>query len=154
MVGAEPLDRLHHSVVDEEVLQVGSVLADQVDDLLRSTVYQTTYRVSHLLVHLALVDCKLTASHPLVGGPPSCPTAQPFLPNVHQPMQNWADSGELIIQVNPTKGHEYTACGHRIAYRKWKEVKRQPGTGGPGNMLGSCLVSFHFLWAILCTQAV
>ena len=47
-----------------------------------------------------------------------------------------------------------TACGHRIAYRKWKEIKLQPGTGGPGNMLGSCLVSFHFLWAILCPQAV
>ena len=47
-----------------------------------------------------------------------------------------------------------TACGHRIAHRKWKESKLQPGTAGPGNMLGCCLVSFHFLWAILCPQAV
>ena len=47
-----------------------------------------------------------------------------------------------------------TACGHRIAHKKWKETKLQPGTAGPGNRLGSCLVSFHFLWAILCPQAV
>ena len=47
-----------------------------------------------------------------------------------------------------------TACGHRMAHRKWKEVKQQQGTAGPGNMLGCCLVSFHFLWAILCLQAV
>ena len=30
----------------------------------------------------------------------------------------------------------------------------QPGTAGPGNSLGCCLISFHFLWAILCPQAV
>ena len=47
-----------------------------------------------------------------------------------------------------------TACGHRMAYRKWKETKVQPGTAGPGNMLGCSLVSFHFRWAILCPQAV
>ena len=47
-----------------------------------------------------------------------------------------------------------TACGHRMAHRKWKETKLQPGTAVPGNMLGCCLVYFHFLWAILCPQAV
>ena len=41
-----------------------------------------------------------------------------------------------------------------MAHRKWKESKLQPGTAGPGNMLVCCLVSFHFLWAILCPQAV
>ena len=35
-----------------------------------------------------------------------------------------------------------------IAYRKWKEIKQQPSTVGPGNMLGCSLVSFHFLGAI------
>ena len=35
-----------------------------------------------------------------------------------------------------------------------KETKLQPGTAGPGNRLGCCLISFHFLWAILCPQAV
>ena len=36
---------------------------------------------------------------------------------------------------------------------KLKETKLQPGTAGPGNRLGCCLVSFHFMWAILCPQA-
>ena len=35
-----------------------------------------------------------------------------------------------------------------MADRKWKETKLQPGTAGPGNMLGCCLLYFHFLWAI------
>ena len=35
-----------------------------------------------------------------------------------------------------------------MAHRKWKEIKQQPGTAGPGNMLGCCLLSFHFLWVI------
>ena len=35
-----------------------------------------------------------------------------------------------------------------MAHRKWKEIKQQPGTAGPGNMLGCYLLSFHFLWAI------
>ena len=26
--------------------------------------------------------------------------------------------------------------------------KKLPGTAGPGNMLGCCLIYFHFLWAI------
>ena len=30
----------------------------------------------------------------------------------------------------------------------WKETKQQPGTAGPGNMLGCCLICFHFLWDI------
>ena len=47
-----------------------------------------------------------------------------------------------------------TACGQRMAHRKWKEIKQQPGTAGPDNMLGCCLISFHFLLAILCPQAV
>ena len=47
-----------------------------------------------------------------------------------------------------------TVLMFKIAHRIWKEAKQQQGTAGPGNMLGSCLVSFHFLWAILCPQAV
>ena len=45
-------------------------------------------------------------------------------------------------------------CGHRMAHRKWKETKQEPGTAGPGNMLGCCLVSFHFLWGKLSTLTV
>ena len=32
-----------------------------------------------------------------------------------------------------------------MAHRKWKEAKQEPGTAGPGNRLGCCLISFHFL---------
>ena len=39
----------------------------------------------------------------------------------------------------------HTVCGHRMAHRKWKETKLQPGTADPGNMLSFCLLSFHFL---------
>ena len=34
---------------------------------------------------------------------------------------------------------------YRMAHRKWKETKQQPGKAGPGNMIGCCLVSFHIL---------
>ena len=48
----------------------------------------------------------------------------------------------------------YTMLVLRIANRIWKETKEEPGTDGPGNMLGCCIVSLHFLWAILCLQTV
>ena len=41
-----------------------------------------------------------------------------------------------------------------MAHRKWKDTKLLPGTARPGNMLGSCLVSIHFMWAILSTGTV
>ena len=47
-----------------------------------------------------------------------------------------------------------TACGHRIANRKLKETKQLPiMLPGPA-VPGSSLVSFYFLLAILCPQAV
>ena len=42
----------------------------------------------------------------------------------------------------------------RMANRTRKETKQEPGTAGPSNMLGYCLVSFHFLWAILSTSTL
>ena len=42
----------------------------------------------------------------------------------------------------------------RMAHRIWKETKQERGTVGPGNMLGCCLISLHFLWAILSTSTV
>ena len=47
-----------------------------------------------------------------------------------------------------------TACGRRMAHRKWKETKQLPiMLPGPA-VPGFSLVSFHFLWANLCPQAV
>ena len=48
-------------------------------------------------------------------------------------------------------GGDLRTCTGRMgwmAHWKWKELKMQPGTAGPGNMLGCSLISFHFLWAI------
>ena len=42
----------------------------------------------------------------------------------------------------------------KMVHRIWKETKLQPGTAGTDNMLGCCLNSFHFLWAILNTSTV
>ena len=42
----------------------------------------------------------------------------------------------------------------RIVDRIWKKTKQQPSTAGPGNILGCCLVSFHFLWFILSIHSV
>ena len=41
-----------------------------------------------------------------------------------------------------------------LPYRKWKEIKLQPGTSVPGNMLGCCLIYFHFRWGKLSTLTV
>ena len=47
----------------------------------------------------------------------------------------------IIINLNILGGYKVfiasTACGHRMANRKWKETKQLPGTAGPGNMLSS-----------------
>ena len=48
----------------------------------------------------------------------------------------------------------YTVPVLRMAHRIWKETKLQPGTAGPGNMPGCCLISFHFPLAILSTSTV
>ena len=41
-----------------------------------------------------------------------------------------------------------------MAHRKWKEIKQQPGTAGPGNILGCCLVSLRFLCDINSIHSV
>ena len=41
----------------------------------------------------------------------------------------------------------HTACRHRMAHRKWEETKQQPSLLPGPAVPGSCLVSFHILWA-------
>ena len=41
-----------------------------------------------------------------------------------------------------------------MSHRKRKETKQQPGTAGPGNMLGCCLVSHCLLYDIHSTHPV
>ena len=47
-----------------------------------------------------------------------------------------------------------TVIGARMALRKRKETKQQPSMLPGPAVPGSCLLSFHFLWAILSTSAV
>ena len=42
----------------------------------------------------------------------------------------------------------------RIAHRKWIETKQQPSMLLGPAVPGSCVVSFHILWAILSTSTV
>ena len=58
--------------------------------------FKHLYRASHVLADWVLLTL-------IWDVPPSCPVAQPLLPNSHQPKQNWADSGTVKIQVNPTQ---------------------------------------------------
>ena len=60
----------------------------------------------------------------------------------------------LSIDQQNLRSYIPTVLVLRMAHRIWKETKHEPGTVGPGNILGCCLVSFHFLWDILCPQAV
>ena len=41
-----------------------------------------------------------------------------------------------------------------LPHRKWREIQQQPGTAGPGNMLGCCLIFLHFLLGKLSTRTV
>ena len=61
------------------------------------------------------------------------------------------DAGARLTQPF---AHLSTVLVLRMAHRKWKETKQPPGTAEPGNMLGCCINSFHFLWAILSTSTV
>ena len=52
--------------------------------------------VFRLLLDLGWVDLDFPV-------PPCCLAAQPILPNLHQPKQNWAGSGTPTIQASPTQ---------------------------------------------------
>ena len=51
-------------------------------------------------------------------------------------------------------GLDNTVLVLRMANRKWIETEQQPGTAEPGNMLGCCIIYFHFRWGKLSTRTV
>ena len=53
-----------------------------------------------------------------------------------------------------TASVQYTVRVDSLPHRKLREIQQQPGTAGPGNMLGCCLIYFHFLWGKLSTRTV
>ena len=65
-----------------------------------------------------------------------------------------AGSNVSDIMICSKKCSTDTVLVLRMAHRIWKETKQEPGTAGPGNMLGCCLNYFNFLCAILSTSTV
>ena len=88
-------------------LQGGTIklLADKLKIKYVATAILALYWVGHQVADLDWVDLDLCV-------PPSCLLAQPFLPNSHQPSQNWADRGRLKIQVYPTQVRDQV--GHHV----------------------------------------
>ena len=88
-------------------LQGGTIklLADKLQIKYVATAILALYWVGHQVADLDWVDLDLCV-------PPSCLLAQPFLPNSHQPSQNWADRGRLKIQVYPTQVRDQV--GHHV----------------------------------------
>ena len=119
----------------------------------------------------SLSELLLRGAARLMGGlrlpSPAEPQGQ-YLPHKYSAYQNfWVGGFRCVFPPPPWRGgggvtpHTQRrgvefhmpgrSCTGRMgwmAHRKRKEIKQQPGTAGPGHMLGSCLLSFHFLWAI------
>ena len=108
--------------------------------------WRETKQEPSMLPGPAVPGCSLVSFHFLWAI--LCPQAVQFFGQF--PVDIWW----LLHSFAQETHHIPTACGHTIAHRKWKETKLQPGTARPGNRLGYCLVSSHFLRAILCPKAV
>ena len=62
-----------------------------------------------------------------------------------------------IIVITAREKFSYalsTACGHKMAHRKWKETKQQPRMLSGPAVPGCCLVSLHIPRDILSTSTV
>ena len=68
------------------------------------------------------------------------------------------DLNELTMHVEEVDieifAHSCTVLVLGMAHRKWKEIKQHPSMLPGPAVPGSCLVSFHILWAILSTSTV
>ena len=69
------------------------------------------------------------------------------LPSMHGEESDLESECKRMISNIYRRVHSTGRMGW-MAHQKWKEAKQLPGTAGPGNMLGCCLISFHFLWVI------
>ena len=65
----------------------------------------------------------------------------------------WKSQPDIVI-ICPGPFIVTTVLVLRMAHRQLKEIKQQPSMLLVLALPGSCLVSFHFLWAILSTSTV
>ena len=73
--------------------------------------------------------------------------------------QDYTSNGLSVFFYHYRYGHTFLANSVHPADIGWptgngKKPMMQPGTAGLSHRLGCCLVSFHFLWAILRPQSV
>ena len=71
-----------------------------------------------------------------------------------KPMQKESQSIEIVKIIENKLKTSSTVRVDSLPNRKWKETKQEPGTAGTDNMLGCCLISFHFLRGKLSTRTV
>ena len=72
----------------------------------------------------------------------------------HYSRESLLASAAMVIGHCLTRSDVTTVRVDSLPHRKWREIQQQPGTAGPGNMLGCCLIYFHFLWGKLSTRTV
>ena len=66
-------------------------------------------------------------------------------------MQKLSHPTETVLSIKITRNTEWMEW---MSHRKQKETKQQPGTAGPGNIIGCCLVSLRFLCDIPSIHSV
>ena len=71
-----------------------------------------------------------------------------ILPSMYVVSPRWIRLDSVPFALAWLLKAPYTACGHRMANRKWKASKQQPSMLSGPAVPGYSLVSFHFLWAI------
>ena len=70
------------------------------------------------------------------------------------PLTNGTKQNQTLHICGPYKRIYCTVLELRVAHRKWKETKQLPSILPGLAVPGSCLLSFHILWAILITCTV
>ena len=68
--------------------------------------------------------------------------------------RNPEKGGRKFITYPDSQVSDNTVRVDSLPHRTWREIKQQPGTAGPGNILGCCLIYFHFRWGKLSMLTV
>ena len=100
-------------------------------------------------------SCRQKASRRALGRSVQCPNDQGSKAeaSAHEIAKPWDEEEtsakhqslrKITRRCMSKHSESYTVLVLWMAQRKWKDTKQQPGTAGPGNMLGCCLISLHY----------